>query len=439
MFFSNRTKLFDFHERNTSLSEEIREGAASYINVLCILLVSSGVFALAGMPFRATFISMALISVLCTLVAAMLTKSCCILVPGISLNSMFLFLIGMPMEFSWQKVMTIVLICGAAETALVVSGLQQVLVRAVPAYLQKALLIGIGAFIVTTDLRGIFTDITDSGPKAAFIVLAGTAIIFLSYKVQLKGGIILGMFLVNLIAVSLNADVYDNTNDAAFSYGSYADTFFSGLFTDPCVFSSDSILQIVTGIVIVSLLDTLIVAAIENESASSAAAARDSSVKAGNRAIRALSESFSAPIEVILHMSDSVPRRINQTIVSARSRNGFTSIVESIFILATASMLPLYNGIAVAAAFAILFAIGLIMVTPMSTVNYRDPLEVVITLIIAVSMAGWLSIFAGLAAAFLAHCLIRRFGPAREKVHAAVWVCSIIFALNFILTYMSWR
>jgi len=139
-------RLFDLEARGTTGAREVRGGLATFLTMAYILVANPASLAAAGVPYEAAVAATAAAAALCTLLLGLGADFPLALAPGMGLNAIIAFQIA-PAAGSWQTAMGLVVLDGLLVLALVVLGLREAVMHAIPRDLRRAIGVGIGLFI----------------------------------------------------------------------------------------------------------------------------------------------------------------------------------------------------------------------------------------------------------------------------------------------------
>ena len=111
-----------------------------------ILFANPSILASAGIPFEAAAAGTAAAAAICTLLMGLGANFPLALAPGMGLNAVVAFQV-VGQTGSWQSAMGLVLLNGLVVLALVLVGVREAVMRAIPLDLRRAISVGIGLFI----------------------------------------------------------------------------------------------------------------------------------------------------------------------------------------------------------------------------------------------------------------------------------------------------
>src|SRR5215217_1982586 len=206
-FFERR---FELRARGATPRGEVLGGLATFLTMCYIVFVNPAILSAAGMPFEAVTVATALAAAFFTAVMGLVTNLPLALASGLGLNAVVAFDLILGRKLGWPVAMACVVIEGLLATVLVLAGLRQAIVRAVPLPLKLAIGVGIGLFIALVGLRdagivvnnpatGIGLGDLTSGP--ALVALAGIAVAAALAVRGSRGAIIAGILTSTILGL----------------------------------------------------------------------------------------------------------------------------------------------------------------------------------------------------------------------------------------------
>jgi adenine/guanine/hypoxanthine permease len=137
---------FDLHARGTTTVREVRGGFATFLTMAYILFANPSILAAAGIPFEPAVAGTAAAAAICTLLMGLGANFPMALAPGMGLNAVVAFQVA-GQTGSWQAAMGLVVLNGLVVLALVLAGVREAVMNAIPVDLRRAISVGIGLFI----------------------------------------------------------------------------------------------------------------------------------------------------------------------------------------------------------------------------------------------------------------------------------------------------
>ena len=195
-------RRFKLRERGTTPRLEALGGLTTFLTMVYIVFVNPAILSAAGLPFGAVAVATALAAAVFSIVMGLYANVPFALASGLGINAIVAFDIVIGQEVSWQVGMLCVVIEGLLAVVLVLAGLREAVVRAVPLPLKLSIGVGIGLFITLVGLRdggivvnneatGIGLGDLTSGP--AMISLAGILVAAALAARNMRGSILAGI------------------------------------------------------------------------------------------------------------------------------------------------------------------------------------------------------------------------------------------------------
>jgi AGZA family xanthine/uracil permease-like MFS transporter len=205
---------FDVQGRGTTLAREVRGGITTFLTMAYILFANPSILASAGIPFEAAAAATAAAAAVCTLLMGLGANFPVALAPGMGLNAVVAFQV-VGQTGSWQAAMGLVVLDGLIVLALVLGGVREAVMRAIPLDLRRAISVGIGLFIaligavnarlvviprsslaaLNADPLATVPPVTHGSLQAAepLLALAGLLIIAFLLSKRVPGAIVIGI------------------------------------------------------------------------------------------------------------------------------------------------------------------------------------------------------------------------------------------------------
>jgi AGZA family xanthine/uracil permease-like MFS transporter len=204
-------RYFAFHDRQTTLRREVLGGIATFLTMSYIVFVNPAILSSAGLPFDAVAVATALAAGGFTIIMGLATNLPFALASGLGINAVVAFDIILGRKVSPDVGMACIVLEGLLAVLLVLGGLREAVVRAVPSSLKLAIGVGIGLFITLVGLRdggivvndpatGIALGDLTTGP--ALIALAGILVALGLSAANVRGSILAGIATSTLLGLA---------------------------------------------------------------------------------------------------------------------------------------------------------------------------------------------------------------------------------------------
>jgi adenine/guanine/hypoxanthine permease len=145
-------RRFRFPDHGTTLARDTVAGMTTFIVMSYIIFVNPAILGFSGvpglqgqgLPFDAVLTSTCLVAGVMTVVMGLFTNMAYAIAPGLGLNAVVAFTLVADGGLGFPEAMGLVVIEGLTITILVLVGLRETIMRAIPLELKKAIAIGIG-------------------------------------------------------------------------------------------------------------------------------------------------------------------------------------------------------------------------------------------------------------------------------------------------------
>ena len=220
-------RWFRFRENGTTAARDTVAGMTTFIVMSYIIFVNPAILGFAGveglegkgLPFDAVLTSTCLVAGVMTIAMGLYTNMAYAIAPGLGLNAVVAFTLVANEGLGFPEAMGLVVLEGLAVFILVVVGLREAVMRAIPLELKKAIAIGIGLFIAFIGLfnsglvtRGEATpvDLADFTTWPVLITIVGLVVTIGLRAIGFPGDLLVGIVLTTVFATIVNyaADVY---------------------------------------------------------------------------------------------------------------------------------------------------------------------------------------------------------------------------------------
>lgn len=170
---SGLERLFAMRSRGTNVRTEVLGGVVTFLTMCYIVFVNPAILSAAGMPFGAVTVATALAAAIATAAMGLFTNLPFALASGLGLNAVVAFDLILGRKLAWPVAMSCVVLEGVVAFVLVLAGLREAIMRAVPHELKLSIGVGIGLFIALVGLRDAGITINDDATGIGLGVLTG--------------------------------------------------------------------------------------------------------------------------------------------------------------------------------------------------------------------------------------------------------------------------
>ncbi|MFD9541306.1 NCS2 family permease [Streptomyces sp. NPDC060022] len=448
-------RYFRISERGSTYGREIRGGFATFFTMAYILVLNPIILGSAKDKFGDQLDPVQLVTAT-ALVAAVMTVIMGVggnlplaLAAGLGLNAVVAFQIAPLM--SWDDAMGLIVLEGLLICVLVLTGLREAVMHAIPQPLKQAISVGIGLFIAFIGFvdAGFVTRIPDvaqttvpvqlgtgtlSGwPMLVFCAGLLLTIVLLARKV--KGAILISILLMTVVAVVVNE--FAEVKSWGLTVPQMPDEIVAspdfGLLGNFDLFGSFGQVSVLT---VVLLVFTLILSDFFDTMGTVVGVTAEAGLLDERGQVpglgRVLLIDGAAAVAGGAASASSATTYIESAAgVGEGARTGFANLVTGGLFALALFLTPVLTIVPMQAAAPALIAVGFLMMTQVKHIDW-DRFELAIPAFLTIAVMPFTySITNGIGAGFVAYVVIKAFlGKARE-VHWLLWGTSALFAVYF--------
>jgi AGZA family xanthine/uracil permease-like MFS transporter len=442
-------RYFEISARGSSISTEVRAGAATFLTMAYILFVNPqilGSVAAPGgvkLPFDQLLTVTALVAGVATLAMGVFGRYPFALAAGLGINAFVAFSLVGADKLSWPDAMGVVVAEGVIITALVLVGFREAVINAIPHDLKLAIGIGIGLFITIIGLvdagivmRGQGTVVSlapklNTWPIAIFVFgLFGT---YALVARRVKGALLIGIIGTTVVATVIN-EIKDKKvfpNGAATWPDKVVDTpdfnlvgNFSLHFVSALGFWSA--VAVVVSVLLSDFFDTA--GTVLGLGRRAGLVAPDGRLPGMRRVL--LVDSLAAAGGGAASASSNTTFIESSAGIGEGGRTGLASVVTGLLFLCCLFISPLAGIIPSAATAPVLVIVGAMMFELVRHFEWSDPVIALPVLLTIVLMPMTFSITNGVGAGFVSYTVLALLGGRR--VHPLLIAFSAIFVWYFV-------
>jgi AGZA family xanthine/uracil permease-like MFS transporter len=428
-------------------------GVVTFLTMSYILFVNPAILSAAGMPFGAVAVATAIAACICTAAMGLLTNLPFALAPGLGINAVIAFDVILGRKLEWPVGMAVIVIEGLLALVLVIAGMREAVMRAVPMSLKLAIGVGIGLFITLVGLRegGIVVNDAATGIAlgdlthgTALVALFGIGVSAALAVRNVRGAVLLGVLAAT--AVGLIFGVLDGPDKIVDLPGS-GDFSTIGDALDPSNLGDAltvSLIPVIFALFMTDFFDTI-----------------GTSVAVG-RAGGMLDEKGELPRTRELLLVDSASAALGGAMgassvttyvesgagVAEGARTGLASLVTAGLFALALLFVPLIavvgQGVAVSKDVVIhpavapaLVMVGYLMMRLVSGIQWAEPEQALPAFLVIAGIPLTFSIAAGIGLGVLGYVLTMISLKRVREVHPLMWAVAALFVLYFTSDWLS--
>lgn len=430
-------RYFSLSERGTSVRTEFMAGVTTFLTMVWIVLVNPAILGETGMPIAAVAAATCFAAAFASILMGVFANTPIALAPGMGLNAYFSYIVVQQMGIPWQAALGCVFISGFAFLILTLTGIRQLIIKAIPPYLFAAVAGGIGLFIGFIGLKnaGIvvshpetFLAMGDLKATGATLALTGLVIIAALSVWNIRGAILIGTLATTAIAWFFGKVAID---PQPYSLSALTGTVFQLDLSSIFGFGGQhafGILEILFVFLFVDLFDNLgtLVAVAKR------AGLIDETGKIPRLNRVLVTDAVATMVGSLVGTSTVTSYVESAAGVQAGGRTGLTAIVTGILFLLTMFVAPYAQIVPLAATAPALIIVGGLMLLPLVEVKWDDQMSAIPAFLTVAMIPLSFSIANGLAFGITAHALLLLVRGRASKSDWFLFVLAGLFVARFI-------
>jgi AGZA family xanthine/uracil permease-like MFS transporter len=436
-------RLFHPERRGSTVATELRGGVATFLTMAYILVANPAILAAAGVPVSSAVAGTAASAALACILMGLVADFPLALAPGMGLNAVLAFQIA-PAVGSWRTAMGLVVLDGLVVLVLVLVGMREAVMRAIPRDLRLAIGVGIGLFIaflgtvnaqlvvvppgtiaaLTSTPGGIFPPVSPGSLRtpAAAIALVGVCITAALMTRRVTGAIVLGILGSTLLAFLLGvASLPTGSWVALPRFDTFGQVDLRGALTIAA-------LPLLLPIVLVDFFDTIGTAtAIAEEGGLQDESGRIPGLK------RVLAiDAIAASLGGLFGVSSVTSYIESAAGVAEGARTGLHSVVVGLLFAAAMFVAPLAMIVPAAATAPALIVVGFLMCAQVTRIDFRTPSTGIPAFVLLATIPFTYSISHGIGYGFITYVVVQLLAGRVRELHPLMIGAAVMFAAYFI-------
>ena len=423
-------KLFGLNPNETTPRTEIMAGITTFLTMSYILAVNPSIFS-GLMPEGAVFTATALAAIVGCVVMALWAKLPYGLAPGMGLNAFFVYTICGIMGYTWQFALTAVLIEGLIFIVLTLTNVREAIVNAIPLNLRYAIGSGIGLFIAFIGLQssglvvmqeGTLVTLGDVTSGSALLALIGLVITGVLYIMKVRGAMLIGILATTFIGIPM--DVTTDITAIVDTPDSISPIFCQ--FEWDKVFTLDMLVVVFT-LLFIDMFDTIGTLV----GVSTKAGMVDEKGRVKNIKQAFMADAIATTAGACLGTSTTTTYVESAAGVAVGGRSGLTAFTVGICFAIAMFFSPLFLSIPAAATAPVLILVGLMMLEPITKIEFKDFSEAIPAFVCLIAMPMTYSISNGILLGIIAYAVINIICGKFRKLTATICILASLFVMKF--------
>ena len=428
---SGLDSYFKITERGSSLRTEVRAGLATYLVMAYIVFLNPIILDPLGFDPVAVAAATALAAGILSIFMGVYANFPIAMATGLGINAAVAFQLVVGAGLTPAGAMGVIVLEGILVTVLVLAGLREAVMKAVPNSLKLAIAVGIGLFILfigfvngglITAAQGTPVQFIFPNTAGAGLTLLGLLIAIVLYARKIKGALIYTIFITAILALILGVTDWPSSFPGPkfdtlweFDLGNVFDL---GMMT--------ALLTIFT-FMLTDFFDTMGTATAIAEQAELV----DENGEIPDVGKLLFADSVGAAVGGVMGVSSNTSYIESSAGVAEGGRTGLSAVVVGVLFLGTIFLSPIAVLISGPVTAAVLILIGFLMVGFIKDIDFTDLEEGFPALLAIILMPLTFSITVGIGAGFVAHTLIKVVVGKGKDIPMLMWAVSAAFVIFF--------
>jgi AGZA family xanthine/uracil permease-like MFS transporter len=436
---------FKFAERGTDLVTEIKAGVTTFMVMGYILFVNPLILSSAGIPVPAAAAATALVAGVMSIIMGVVANAPIALAAGLGINGAVAFGLVLTSHLSPAGAMGVIVLEGLLVTLLVVVGLREAVMRAVPMSLKRAIGVGIGLFILFIGFVDAGIIVKTLGTSAEnpvpvqfvfpttpshFVFWFGLLLTIALWARKVPAALLISILVTTVVAILTGVKPLPTTFTATPDFSTV------GQFDLTNIFSTLGLLAAILTIfsfMLTDFFDTMGTATAISEQAGLV----DEEGQPENVGRILLVDSVAAAVGGAAGISSNTSYIESAAGVAEGGRTGVTAIVTGVLFLLAILVTPLATLIPYEATAPVLIFVGFLMVSLIKDIDFSDIEEGLPALLGLILMPLTFSITVGIGAAFVSHVVIKVVRGKIGEIHPLLWAVAIAFVIFFMQNWIT--
>ncbi|HEX9865573.1 MAG TPA: NCS2 family permease [Acidimicrobiia bacterium] len=429
---SGLDSFFKLTERGTSVGTEIRAGVTTFLVMAYIIFVNPLILGEAGLDPVAVGAGTALVAGLLSILMGVVANYPIAMAAGLGINAAVAFGLVLGQGLTPAGAMGVIVLEGIIVAALVLVGLREAIMSAVPLSLKRAIGVGIGLFILfigfeSGGLVGPGTPVVEfifPNTMGAWLTLVGLLITVVLYVRKVPGALVISILATAAVGLIIGFTEFPDTFTATPSFDTLGDFDLGNVFTQLGFVAAA---LTIFSFMLTDFFDTMGTATAIVEQAD--LAEEDGSIPDVGRLL--FVDSLGAAVGGAAGVSSNTSYIESAAGVAEGGKTGLTSVVVGVLFLVAIFLSPLAGLIPAEATAPVLILVGFLMSSLIKGIDFDDIEEGFPALLTIVLMPLTFSITVGIGAGFVMYVLIKVIKGKMADVHPLMWVVAIAFLVYF--------
>lgn len=434
-------RIFKVSERGSTLGTEVVAGFTTFLTMVYIVAVNPAMMAEAGIPFNAALTATCFGAAAMTLAMGLFANRPIALASGMGINAIVAYTLCGSMGIDWRVAMGVVFLEGLLILVLVVCGLREAIMDAVPVALRRAIGMGIGLFIAFVGLKGGGVIVDNSStlvsvgdltsPQAIVSLVAILLSIGLTVR-GTRGGLLIAIVVATAVGIPLGVTQLPASLDFAPDFSAFA----APLQEVPG--GGMALVQVITQPLLIMFVFSLLMSNFFDAMGIMMAVGQqagfvneDGDVEDAHRIL--LVDAVAAAAGGFIGAS-SIGSYAESTSGAAQgARTGLSNMVVGLAFIACAFLAPVIGMVSSSATCGALVVVGYLMIREIGAIDWHSVEAALPAFVVIIGIPFTYSIANGIGFGFIVYCLVKAAQGHARDVRPLMWAVSAAFLVTFAL------
>ena len=433
--------FFKAGERGSSVGQEIRAGLTTFLAMAYIIAVNPSLLTQAGIPATAAVTATCIGAGIMTILMGLIANRPLACASGMGVNAVFAFTLTGIAGGDWHAASAVIFIEGVAILILVLCGLREAIMDAIPVSLRHAISVGLGLFIAMIGLADAGIIVADESTMVAlgdvfsptFLVgLISIVVTIVLYAMNVKGALLLGIVLAVVAGIPLGvtqmpSGIVSGRDFTTFGAPFQADE--AGVMGIAKVATNPTLLVFAFSLMMSDFFDTM---------GTAMAVAKQGEFLEPDGRVKDIKpilivDSAAAAVGGLVGASSITTFVESASGAADGGRTGLSSVVAGLLFIVAAFFSPLISVVSSAATCGALVFVGYLMMSEVTEIDWSDLLEGLPAFLIVAGVPLTYSISNGIGFGFIAYVVVAAVTGQLKKVKPLMWIAALAFLVYFLV------